>query len=292
LVRDVPDTQQFFVICVNSLGSCFGSTGPASRNPDTNKTYRLSFPDLCIEDIAQAGWWVLQSLEIDIPLAVIGTSLGGMTALAYAMDHPCQSLVSVCAAAQAFPFAIAIRSMQREMIRNDPDWENGNYRMNNGPKNGMAMARKLGVTSYRSAQEWQTRFGRQRREPVPSSSSFGIEFEIESYLEHQAKKFVGSFDANCYLYLSRATDWFDVSEHGGSIYQGLRHINASHILITGVQSDILFPIEQQQALATTFTDLGKNVQFHAIPSLQGHDAFLIDEARFSPIMRDFMESLP
>ena len=158
------DTTRFFVICVNSLGSCFGSTGPASINPTTNAPYRLAFPILHLEDIARGGAAVLDHLGIEVLHTVLGSSMGGMTVLAFAMLFPTRArgLVSISAAARSQPFAIAIRSLQRELIRSDPDWEQGNYPLDQGPLKGMRQARKLGLISYRSADEWAERFGRER----------------------------------------------------------------------------------------------------------------------------------
>ncbi len=284
------DTTKYFVICVNSLGSCFGSTGPASIDPKTNETYRLSFPVLTLEDVARAGHEVIQSLGLDKLHAVVGASMGGMSALAYSVLFPesANALVSISAAARALPYSISLRSLQREMIRSDPDWNQGNYSEDKGPVLGMRLARKLGMLTYRSPAEFEQRFGREFiSEERNTGDSFGMNFEVESYLEAHARKFVGTFDANCYLYLSRAMDLFDVADHGGSLTNGLARVGAKRALIIGVETDILFPIEQQKELADGLDDGQREVEFFAMPSLQGHDAFLVDMDRFRPVLCDF-----
>jgi homoserine O-acetyltransferase/O-succinyltransferase len=288
------DTRRFFVICVNSLGSPFGSTSPASINPATGEPYRLTFPVLTVEDIARAGHEVVASLGIKKVSAVIGSSLGGMTVLAYCALFPeeARSVVSISAAARSAPFAIALRSLQREIIRRDPAWQDGNYPSGAIPVQGMRLARKLGMITYRSAKEWAQRFGRERahveRKP---GDPFGIDFEVESYLENHATKFTGQFDPNCYLYISRAMDLFDLADHGGSVAAALERFTVERALVIGVETDLLFPIEQQQELADGLAAGGREVQFARLSSLQGHDSFLVDMDRFRPVMAEFLERL-
>ena len=284
------DTTKYFVICVNSLGSCFGSTGAASVNPETEQFYGLSFPVLTIEDIAAAGNEVVKTCGLQKLHAVVGASMGGMTALAYSMLFPdvAEALVSISGSSRAAPFAIAMRSLQREIIRSDPAWNNGNYSKDDEPALGMRLARKLGMLTYRSSAEFEQRFGRELiPEERQTGTPFGLDFEIESYLEAHASKFVGTFDANCYLYLSRAMDIFDVADHGGSVEHGLEKVGAHRALIIGVKSDLLFPIDHQQRIADGLRNGTRNVEFHALDSIQGHDAFLVDMDTFRPILCDF-----
>ena len=284
------DTNRFFVICVNALGGCFGSTGPRSINPATGRHYGLDFPDITIEDISKAGHHAIKEMGIDHLHAVVGASMGGMSSLAYALQFPDEVdyLVTISAAARALPFTIAMRSMQREIVRNDPDWQGGHYKLEKEPIAGMLSARKLGLMSYRAAEEWHQRFDRARIEPNRrTGESFEMEFQIESYLDHNARKFAANFDANSYLYLSRAMDWFDVADHGGSVNAGLAKIHAKRTLVIGVETDILFPIEQQQEIANGLTKAGREVIFSQLPSINGHDSFLIDSKHFSPIVQDF-----
>jgi homoserine O-acetyltransferase/O-succinyltransferase len=286
------DTERFHVVCVNSLGSCHGSTGAASIDPRSGKRYGLQFPVLTVEDIATSAHAALRAMGIERLRAVVGPSLGGMTALAYAAQRGDElgALVVISGACRSTPFALAIRSLQREMIRTDPDWAGGNYADDHGPVNGMRLARKLGLISYRSAREWSERFGRERV-AVGDAGLFGVEFEVEAYLEMHAQKFVGSFDANCYLYLSRAMDLFDLAEHGGTLAAGLTRIRARKTLVIGVETDFLFPIDQQAEIAHGLRALGRDVRFEALPSIQGHDSFLVDIDRFGPVMADFMAAI-
>jgi homoserine O-acetyltransferase len=287
------DTERFFVICVNSLGSPHGSTSPASIDPRTGAPYRMAFPVLAIEDIAISARETLRALGIPRLKALVGPSLGGMTALAYAMLFPDEvlNLVTISSATRSTPFAIAIRSVQREAIRSDPAWDGGNYAPP-GPVNGLRLARKLGLITYRSAREWRERFARERVESRdPKEGAFGIEFEVEAYLEAHARKFVGHFDPNCYLYLSRSMDLFDAAEHGGSVEAGLQRIRAAKVLVVGVETDFLFPLDQQEEIATILRQHGSDVTFAALPSVQGHDSFLVDYDRFSPVVRAFLDGL-
>jgi homoserine O-acetyltransferase len=283
------DTNRFFVVCVNSLGSPYGSTGPASIDPRTGKRYGLAFPVLTIEDIATTAHEALRAIGLTRLRAVVGPSLGGMSALAYAILFPDEvdNLVTISSAARATPFAIAIRSVQREAIRSDPEWKGGEYVPPAGPMTGLRLARKLGLITYRSAAEWRQRFRRERT-AERDGSAFGIEFEVEAYLEMHARKFVGTFDANCYLYLSRSMDLFDVAEHGGSVEAGLARIQARRTLVIGVTTDFLFPLDQQEEIASVLRNLGRDVQFTPLASLQGHDSFLVDMDRFCPAIGDFL----
>ena len=247
------DSDRYYIICINSLGSCFGSTGPASINPETNAPYRLSFPVLTVEDIACAAGHVLDHFGIEQVHTVVGASMGGMTALAFSLLHAerARRLVSISAAARSMPFSIALRSLQREMIRTDPVWDNGNYDLaGDGPISGMRLARKLGMITYRSAAEWAERFGRERAPDFGEADNpFGIDFEVESYLESHANRFIGSFDANCYLYLSRAMDLFDAADQGGSLDAAFTRLRLESALVIGVETDFLFPVQQQEEMA-------------------------------------------
>ena len=288
------DTNRFYVICVNSLGGCFGTTGPSSVNPKTGKQYGLDFPDLTIEDIAKAGHHAIQELGIDHLCTVVGGSMGGMTSLAYALQYPDEvdNLVTISSACRSLPLAIAMRSIQREIVRCDPDWKDGYYDPGEQPKNGMTLARKIGLVSYRAGEEWNQRFNRARVELAHKSrNKFGIEFEVESYLDYNAHKFVDAFDANSYLHLSRAMDWFDVADHGGSVNAGLAKIHSKKILVVGVETDILFPIKQQEEIFNGISKAGRNIEFVRLPSIKGHDSFLVDEESFAPVLKNFFSEI-
>jgi homoserine O-acetyltransferase len=289
------DTDHWFVICVNSLGSDKGSTCPASTNPATGEPYRLDFPALTLEDVANAAHCVVKDLGIECLACLIGCSMGGMAALGYMLQHPgsVRAHVSVDTAPQAQPFSIAIRSLQREAIRLDRNWNEGRYSDEAYPERGMSIARKLGVITYRSAMEWNGRFARIRLDPEERlDGPFGFEFQVESYLQAHARKFARYFDPNSYLYLSRASDWFDVAEYGeGSVLEGLKRIHVGHALVIGVSTDILFPLEQQKQIAEGLEAAGAQVEFVALDSPQGHDAFLVDIDNYGPAIGGFLRHL-
>jgi len=287
------DTRRYFVVCVNSLGSPYGSSSPASVDPRTGRPYGISFPELSVEDIATAGHEALRTLGIERVAAVIGPSLGGMTVLAYCALFPdaVDSVVTISGAARANPFAIALRSLQREMVRSDPAWRGGSYEPGRGPRLGLRLARKLGTITYRSADEWNERFGRRRvPETAGIAGDFRPQFEVEAYLEHQAQRFADQFDANAYLYLSRAMDNFDLADHGsGSLAAAFAKFKVRRALVIGVETDMLFPVDQQREIADHLRAAGHaRVEYHAFPSLQGHDAFLVDLARFEPAVGEFL----
>ncbi|WP_290649841.1 homoserine O-acetyltransferase [Aquisalimonas sp.] len=290
------DTERFFVIAINSLGSCFGSTGPASINPETGQAYRLDFPKLSVEDIAAAARGACLALGIDHVHTVAGCSLGGMDVLAYGMMYPgtYRDLISISAAANATPFAIALRSIQREAIRADPAWAGGNYAPGNGPKDGMRIARQLGILTYRSPEEWLQRFDRERIEGADAQRDpFATAFQVQSYMDANARKFAERFDANCYLYLSQTMDLFDVADHGGGNPEaGMRQVDARRALVAGVTTDWLYPLWQQHQLAELLAHAGASVSYHELESIQGHDAFLIDKDRFGPMVAEFLAGMP
>jgi len=291
------DTRRFHVICINSLGSCFGSTGPASIDPATGRRYGLTFPCLSVEDIARAGREVCRALGIERVHTVAGSSLGGMDVLAYALLYPGEyrDLISISAGVHATPFAIGLRSLQRDIIRTDPAWAGGEYPAGEGPVEGMRLARKLGMMTYRSGDEWLERFARERipERPDWSEQPIRAEFAIESYLDANARKFIGTFDANCYLYLSQSMDLFDVADHGdGSVDAGLARTRARRALVAGVATDWLFPLWQQRELAWGLERAGAEVSLHELDSIQGHDAFLVDRERFEPMVGDFLAAAP
>ena len=296
------DTDRWFVICSNALGSCKGSSGPASANPDTGEPYRLDFPELSIEDGAEAAAHLVRTLGVDQLACVVGNSMGGMVSLAMLARHPgiARTHINISGAAKALPFSIAIRSLQREAIRLDPNWNNGCYDDTSYPESGMRMARKLGVITYRSALEWDGRFGRVRLDSDRADDDpFGLEFEVESYLEAHARRFVRRFDPNCYLYLSRSMDWFDLGDHCAGrcgdaetdTRAGLAAIRIEKALAIGAETDILFPLQQQREIAEGLRAGGADASFLPLPSPQGHDAFLVDFDRFAPAVRGFLDTL-
>lgn len=286
------DTRRHFVVCINSLGSCKGSTGPASISPQTGMPYRLTFPELTIWDIARAVQFVLEHLGIEQLRMMVGPSMGGMSGLAWLYQNPSGSrhFLGISSSACAEPFSIAVRSLQREAIVSDPKWHAGNYTSKSWPQNGMRLARKLGMISYRSAREWRTRFGRQEQAKY-KPQVFGMNFKVESYLENAARKFVMQYDPCSYVYLSRAMDWFDVADGHESLKDALAHVKLYSACMIGVDSDILFPLHQQREIADALAANGIDSNLISLPSDQGHDAFLVDYDRFNPTIESYMNSV-
>lgn len=286
------DTNRFHVIGLNSLGSCKGSTGPASVNPETGKPYRLDFPDLCVEDIAKSAQMLVAHLGIEQLCTMVGPSMGGMSALAYLKSNPrgARHFLTISSSSNSAPFSIAIRSLQRELIVSDPAWNDGDYDDENWPEKGMRMARKLGMLSYRSSEEWRNRFGRRKQDYFPTEL-FGMNFEVESYLEAAARRFVHSFDPCSYLYLSRAMDWFDVAEDYPNLPTALQEISLKTACVIGVETDLLFPAYQQKEIADALRSNGIDTSFTNLESLMGHDAFLVDHAHFNPHVMAYFDRI-
>lgn len=274
------DTEHYRVICVNTLGSCHGSTGPASINPDTGKIYGNAFPDITIWDIARVTAMALQQIDVVDIDTVIGPSMGGMVALAYVLLQAgkVRQMINISSALESGPYSIAIRSLQRAMVKMDPEFENEEYRNNNEALFGLTMARKLGLISYRSADEWRERFGREREEDSQT-------FKIESYLRYNADKFAQEYDPVSYLRLSQAMDWFSAHEYKISLKELIQQSQLHKAHIIGVDTDVLFPVHQQKEMAHAFTHAGINTSFHEVESVNGHDAFLADEENFKPLLK-------
>jgi len=278
------DTNRFYVLVVNSLGSCFGSTGPGSTNPATQLAYGFDFPTLRLEDIARASQAAVDSLGIRSLHATIGMSLGGMTVLAHAALFPqaSRSLISISGALQATTYAVATRSLQREMIGSALKSLNPGTNLTQAVK----WARKIGILSYIGADLLEKRFHRDENEPYSGSHS-GTDFEVEGWLEHLAVRFSETFNPYAYWTLSRAMDLFsfkDLQRKLGTHFA----INAQRALVIGVEEDHLFPISGQHEVYAALTDLGVTTQFERLHSPYGHDAFLTERGLFEPILTRFL----
>lgn len=290
------DTDRWFVVCVNSLGSCKGSTGPASVHPATGLRYGPDFPALSVEDLADAAAHVVRALGIEQLAVVLGASMGGMTALSLVARHPglARHMIHLCGAVHAQPFAIALRALQRELIQSDPLWQQGRYDAASVPARGMVAARKLGLLSYRAPDEWSRRFGRERLDPALASAAGApaMDFAVEGYLACHAQRFVRAFDPNAYLALSRAIDRFDLGDEAqGDADAALRQLQLDRALVMGVDSDFLFPLSQQRQVAQGLQAGGVSVTYRAVSSLAGHDAFLADLAQFGPPIAAFLSDV-
>jgi homoserine O-acetyltransferase len=273
------DTDRYFVICSNLLGGCYGSTGPPSRNPATGQPWGPDFPIVTVGDMVRAQLLLLDHLGIERVHASVGASLGGMQSLALASLAPSRvgRIVSISAALRSYPQSIALRFVQRQAVMNDPDWQGGRYYGRSFPYRGQLVARQIGTITYRSGREWEERFGRQRRdEGVPRLDD---DYQVESYLVHQGEKFCFQYDANSYLYISKAMDLFDLTATvGGATSPPAANILCPSLVI-GVSSDVLFPVWQQRELAEYLEKNGADVRYVELDAHFGHDTFLIDQKR-------------
>lgn len=274
------DTERSFVICSNILGGCYGSTGPSSPNPRTGKPYGMCFPVVTIRDMVRAQRVLLERLGVCRLAMVAGGSTGGQQALEWAVTYPemVQKVAVVAATAALTAQAIAFSEVQRQAIMADPAWRDGNYEPGHGPGTGLAIARMLAMITYQSEEAMELRFTRHpnRREAAPAptrSADLGKRFDIENYLYYQGDLLVRRFDANSYLYISRAMDLYNVSEGYPSLDDALHRIRSKALFI-GIRSDFLFPAAHVRWLAERVRSLGGDVSYVELDSPHGHDAFL------------------
>ena len=284
------DTNKFFVICSNTIGSCLGSTGPQSINPKTDKEYGLSFPIITIKDMVNAQKKLCEHLNISQLHAVIGPSMGGMQAIQWAIEYPSyvKRCTLVATASKLSPQSMAFAAVGRHSIKTDKNWNQGNYEKENLPETGLGIARMIGHITYLSEESITRKFGRKLQEKKDYEYSFDTEFQIESYLQYQGKKFVKRFDANSYLYLSKALSYFDLDKSYGSLEKALKKIK-SETLIISITSDWLYPTEQSKEIAHMLMKQNKQVSFCEVDSPYGHDSFLIEVEKFSKVIKPFLE---
>jgi homoserine O-acetyltransferase len=284
------DTDRFHVICTNLIGGCYGSTGPSSTNPDTDEPFATDFPIVTVRDMIRAQLLMLDDLGIDVLSASVGASLGGMQSLMVAGLAPerVKRIVSISAAMRSYPQAIALRFMQRQAVMNDADWQAGRYYGRSFPHRGLKVARGIGTITYRSGPEWQNRFGRARPDEPPRLDE---DFQVETYLAHQGEKFCLQYDANSYLYISKAMDLFDLNPEVGGSADGptIEDIRCPSLVI-GVTSDILFPVRQQQELAESLRKAGAEVTYLEIDAPYGHDTFLIERETVGSAVKAHLEA--
>jgi homoserine O-acetyltransferase/O-succinyltransferase len=287
------DTDRFFVVSTNLLGGCRGTTGPSSLDPATGRPYGSDFPVITVADMVRTQRAFLDEIGIERLAAVAGGSLGGMQAFEWAILYPDQvdAIVAIASTHAIQPQGVAWNAIARSAIMSDPAWQDGHYYgTGRKPDAGMGIARMVGHMTYLSAQSVGDKFG--RRLQVADDIRFTLadpEFEVESYLRHQAQSFVKRFDANTYLYTSRALTYFDLArQYGrGSLTEALRNISARTLLIA-FSSDWLYPPSGSEALATALGSLGKDVECHVIDAPYGHDCFLLEEARQTPMIQQFL----
>lgn len=278
---------KYFVICANLPGSCYGASGPLSINPDTNTYYLGDFPQITLTDMINAMRLLLRDqFGITQNLTLMGGSMGGMMALEWAVRYPDElaHVIAFAAPGRSFAQTIAFRSVQREAIISDPDWRGGFYEPYTTRIKGLSLARKIGVITYRSNEEFQQRFGRHESDNAIHFAKG--RFSVQDYLNHQGEKFLQRFDANSYLILSRAMDLHDVSKEYDDLEQALARVQASVDLIA-FNTDILCPPYQIEEVHHTLIRLNKNSRFTLIPSVYGHDAFLLEKERIAQVLEGF-----
>jgi homoserine O-acetyltransferase len=296
------DTNRFFVICSNVIGGCYGSTGPASPDPATGQPYALGFPVVTIGDMVRAQAKLMDHLGIEKLLAVAGGSMGGMQALEWAAHHPHRvaSAIPLATTARSSPMLIAFSEVGRQAIYADPNWKAGNYYANGSrPDAGLAVARMVGHITYLSEQSMHQKFGRRLQSREQFGYEFETEFQIESYLKHKGLAFTQRFDANTYLYITKAMDYFDLSQCGdcpnGEIAGGLAAAFAGaarvKFLVVSFTSDWLYPSYHSKELVSALTAAGADVTYLDIQSTWGHDAFLLEVETMTHLIGSFMDRL-
>ncbi len=286
------DTDKFFVVCSNFLGGCSGTTGPCAINPETQKPYGLDFPVYTISDMVRVQKLLLDKLGIKHLLAVIGGSMGGMHALQWTIDYPdfMDAAIAIATTTRLSVQAIAFDAVGRNAILVDQKFNNGNYRQGQEPDRGLSIARMIGHITYLSEKGMREKFGRSLRNKDNYSYNFDPEFSIETYLDHQGQSFVERFDANCYLYITKAMDYFDLCKDYGSLKAAFEKTKA-RFLVVSFSSDWLFPPEQSEELVDALVADGKDVSYCNIESPYGHDAFLLEPDKLGATMKGFLESL-
>jgi homoserine O-acetyltransferase len=287
------DTNKYFVICANVIGGCMGSTGPKEIDPKTNKPYGLTFPVITIKDMVSAQIHLLDFLGIKKTLSVLGGSMGGMQALQFCSLFPerTYSAVPIACAASHSAQNIAFNELARQAIMADPEWDNGNYFLSNKvPRKGLAVARMAGHISYLSEQGLQNKFGRKLQEGEGLKFSFDADFQVESYLKHQGYAFVDRFDANSYLYITRAMDYFDLYRaNNGDLSKAFKNTKVKFCVIS-FSTDWLYTTEESKKIVIALNSIGADVSFVNIITNNGHDSFLVDEPEFFQTLKGFLDS--
>jgi len=288
------DTDQYFVVCSNILGSCCGSTGPASVNPETGTEYGTRFPVVTIGDMVEAQKALLDHLGIDTLLAVVGGSVGGMQVLEWCARFPerVRSAVPLATTSRHSALAIAFNEVARQAIMADPHWNGGHYYSGKKPDMGLAIARMIGHITYLSDESMRLKFGRKLQNRSALSFEFGAEFQVESYLQYQGKKFIERFDANSFLYITKAADYFDLARQygSGSLVKAFSRCRAK-FLVVSYTSDWLYPTYQSREMVKAMKKNDLDVSFCEIDAQWGHDAFLLPNDRLDRLMAGFLKGV-
>ena len=280
------DTRRYFVICSNVLGGCYGTTGPSSIDPETGRPFGLGFPRFTVRDMVRVQRRLIEALGVTKLAAVIGGSMGGMQVLEWAVMYPqlVATIVPIAIGARHSAWAIGLNEVARRAITSDPDWQGGGYDLGRQPENGLGLARAVAMLSYRSFDSLEAKFGRERVDA--SRDLLGVAFEIESYLAYQGVKLVQRFDANTYLYITKAMDDYDLADGRDRLSQVLAGISVP-ALVMGISSDVLYPESEQGHLV----ELLPNARFARLNSPHGHDAFLIEYPQIAAQLRRFLSEV-
>jgi homoserine O-acetyltransferase/O-succinyltransferase len=286
------DTERYFVICPNVIGACMGSTGPSSTNPKTGTPWGLDLPVITIRDMVRAQAMLIDHLGIDMLFSVAGGSMGGMQVLQWAVSYPDRvfSALPIACATRHSAQNIAFHEVGRQAIMADPDWRGGRYHLEGtNPRRGLSVARMGAHITYLSDAALHRKFGRRLQDRSNPTFSFDADFEVESYLRHQGSSFVERFDANSYLYLTRAMDYFDIAaEHEGVLANAFKD-SPTRFCVISFTSDWLFPTSESRAIVHALNAAGARVSFAEIVTDKGHDAFLLEEPEMFAIVRGFLD---
>jgi homoserine O-acetyltransferase len=286
------DTDKYFVICPNIIGSCMGSTGPSSINPDTGEPYGFDFPVVTIGDMVKAQKALLDHLGIEKILTVVGGSIGGMQVLEWAVRYPgiVFSAIPLATTTRHSALAIAFNEVARQAIMADPNWNMGKYYDSDKPNLGLALARMVGHVTYLSDEAMRNKFGRRLQNKGDFSFNFDADFQVESYLRYQGQKFVDRFDANSFLYITKAADYFDLRrQHGGGSEVEAFAKTEAKFLVISFTSDWLYPTYQSRAMVKSMKKNNLDVSFCEIEAEWGHDAFLLPNERLSTLIKGFLD---
>jgi len=284
------DTDQYYVISSNVIGGCMGSTGPSSINPKTEKPYGIDFPIISIKDMVKAQKHLIDYLGIDKLLCVAGGSMGGMQVLEWLTTYPerLRSAIPIATSANHSPQQIAFNEVGRQAIMSDPNWNNGNYYGSALPAKGLALSRMIGHITFMSDKSMEEKFGRQKKDEK-QSFKFTAEFEVEGYLHYHGDNFVKRFDANSYLYITKAMDCLDISK-GKPLYEVFKGVEAK-VLVMAFKSDWLYPPYQSQEIVKAFKLAGVDATYCEINSTYGHDAFLLEMVSETHLIKHFLKKV-
>ena len=283
------DTDRFFVICSNVLGGCRGTTGPGSINPATGKPFGISFPGITIGDMVRLQARLMDHLGIERLLAVAGGSMGGMQVIEWAVSYPHRVVAAlpIASTARHSAMQIAFNEVGRQAVMADPDWNEGNYHGGKPPGRGLSVARMVGHITYMSDDSMREKFGRRYRDKEQPSFNFSADFEVESYLRYRGSQFVDRFDANSYLYITKAMDYFDAGAGYPSLGTSLERAEARFLVIS-FTSDWLYPSYQSLEIVNALRSRNRDVAYCELPSTYGHDAFLVEVEEQTEIVRGFL----